>query len=340
MIDAQIQAQNKMVLDGLMSKESSLQKEASNGVNDYLRIRAREDGFARRILPPVAVSATDFDRQVDTVKPVIVKDMEPNSPRAISVPFGTAPLNTYVDAPRYRVTFDRIMSQRFTADVANLLTYDMDIRQIFNDLMLKDILGEEDRKFMASVQRGVSGGQSAAGTGTAANNTRVDDTGAFGWIEQGALSRVTLAHAMKGLPSTDQHLTPAVALVNNITIWDIVTLDRAAVGGDLAQEMFLEGFTERKIMGVTWYVTIKTDLVLEDSVYFFASPKFLGDFYTFDDVTVSTKHENFHFEMFAYEMIGASLRNTAAMARVDFNGNGSHDWRVTAQTPAEPGDLV
>ena len=71
MIDAQIQSQNKLVLDGLMAKDAGLQKEASNGVNDYLRIRAREDGFARRILPPAPVSASDFDRQVDTVKPVI-----------------------------------------------------------------------------------------------------------------------------------------------------------------------------------------------------------------------------------------------------------------------------
>ena len=71
--DPQIRAQNEAVINGLTSDNPFIQKEAANGVNDYLRIRAREDGFARRIQPPVAVTPADLDRQVDTVKPVIVK---------------------------------------------------------------------------------------------------------------------------------------------------------------------------------------------------------------------------------------------------------------------------
>ena len=218
------------------------------------------------------------------------------------------------------------MSHRFTADVANLLTYDMDIRQIFNDLMLKDILAEEDRKFMAVMEAVVSGGNAAPNAlGTDPNNAatysaRTAEVGAAGWITAGPLDRTSLAHGMKGLPSTNRHLNSAVALINNVTIWDVVALDRNQVGGDLAEEMFLNGFAEREIMGLKWYITIKTDLVADDSIYYFASPKFIGDFYTFEDVTVSTKHENFMFEMFAYEMIGSTIKNSAAVARVDYTG--------------------
>jgi hypothetical protein len=316
MIDPAIQASNETIVNGMKSQDASLQKEASNGVNDFLRLRAREDGFARRIIPPIQVSASDFDRQADTVKPVIVKDVEPNTPPAYSVPFGAVPFNQYIDAPRYRVMFDRIMSQRFTADVANLLTYDMDIRQIFNDLMLKDILAEEDRKFMVVVDTVVGPKNDAT-----ASNPRFVEVGAAGYVEAGPMDRVSLAHALKGLPSTDRHLNPSVALVNNVTICDVVALDRNEIGGDLAQEMFQNGFAEREIMGVKWYITIKTDLIADDSVYYFAGPKFIGDFYTFEDVTVSTKHENFLFEMFAYEMLGATIKNSAAVARVDFTGS-------------------
>jgi len=322
MVNPEIRSRNESVIRGLTSDDPFIQKEATNGVNDYLRIRAREDGFARRIQPPIPVTPADLDRQVDTVKPVIVKDVEPDTPAAYTVPFGTVPLNHYIDAPRYRVMFDRIMSHRFTADVANLLTYDMDIRQIFNDLMLKDILAEEDRKYMVVVNT-VVGPQNDPSPIT---NPHVAAVNALGSVTLGTLSRVTLAESMKGLPSTNRHLNPARALINNVTIWDVVALTREDIGGDLAEELFRNGFTEREIMGLMWMITIKTDLVPDDVVYQFAAPKFLGDFYTFEDVTVSTKHENFLFEMFAYEMIGATIKNEAAVARSEFTG-GLVSWR-------------
>jgi hypothetical protein len=310
------------VIEGLTSPTSSIQKEAAEGVNDYLRLRAREDGFMRRIQPAISVTPADLDRQVDTAKPVIVKDMEPNSPGAYSLPFGNVPINHYMDAPRYRIMFERIMSNRFVADVANLLTYDLDIRQIFNDLMLKDILAEEDRKYIVVADQ-------AVGTLNDINpvtNPRVTTLGSMGFVTVGAWSRAAMAYAMEGIPSTNRHLNPATALINNISIWRVVgQLNRTSVGGDLAEEMFVNGFAEREIMGLQWMITIKTDLVATDDVYYFSAPKFLGDLFILEDVTVSVKHENFLFEMFAYEMLGGALKNTAAVAKARFSG-AQTDW--------------
>jgi hypothetical protein len=308
-----IRSKNEALINSFTCGDAGLEKTAAGGVNEYLRLRAREDGFTRRIQPPVPVTPADLDRQVDTVKPVIVKDMEPNTPGGYSVPFGSVPMNYYLDAPRYRVMFDRIMSYRFTADVANLLTYDLDIRQIFNDLMLKDILAEEDRKYIAVADASVG-----ALNDKTPGNTRYGRLGATGYGEVGLMSRASLAFAMKAVPSTNYHLNPAKALVNNLTIWDVVALGRDEIGGDLSEEMFVNGFAERKIMGLDWLITIKTDLVQDDQMYQFAAPKFLGDFYVLEDVTVSVKHENYMFEMFAYEMIGATLKNEGAVAKASF----------------------
>lgn len=314
--------ENKELIERMSHDDPAIRKEAGGDVNEYLRLRAREDGFYRRIQPPLPVVAADFDRQVDTVKPVVVKDMEPNTPGAYSVPFGTVPKNHYIAAPRYRVMFDRIMTYRYVADVANLLTFDMDIRQIFNDLMLKDLLFEEDRKFMSVVDT-VVGPQNDTNPAT---NGRLARTGALGSVTAGVMSRDALSHSMKGLASTANRLNPASALVNNVTIWDVVALEREQIGGDLAEEMFVDGFAQRQIMGLKWMVTIKADLVPDDVIYYFAAPNFLGDFYTYEDVTVSTKHENFLFEMFGWEMIGGTVRNEAAVARVEYTG-AKQGWR-------------
>ena len=312
--DPETQTRNEAVVEGLTHADAFVQKEAAEGVEEYLRIRAREDGIARQILPPENVTPADFDRQVDTVKPVIVKDMEPNTPAAAyTVPFGTVPMNQYINAPRYRISFDRVMSRRFVADVANLLTFDMDIRQIFNDLMLKDILAEEDRKFLAATDQIV-------GTLNDAASAHESEVGSLGYVTVGALNRQSLTDAMKGMPSSNRHLNPARALINNITIWDVVAIDRTGVGGDLSEEMFTTGFASEKIMGLTWVVTIKTDLVPNNVMYQFGAPKYLGDFFIADDVTVSTKHENYMFEMFAYEMIGGTVKNSGAVCKASFTG--------------------
>lgn len=39
---------------------------AANAVNDFTRARMREDGFFRRIMPPIAVSNYELDRMVDS----------------------------------------------------------------------------------------------------------------------------------------------------------------------------------------------------------------------------------------------------------------------------------
>jgi hypothetical protein len=327
-IDPKTKALNENVLNQIASQDQGLQKNAAAGLTDYLRVRAREDGYARNILPAVGVIPSDLDRQVSTIKPVIVRDMEPDTPPAYSVPFGVVPMNQYMDAPRYMVMFERILSRRFTADVANLLTYDMDIRQVFNDLMLKTMLAEEDRKFTGAVDV-------ICGDIDDPNSQHAVDVASMGYVHVGAMSRISLKDSLKGLPSSNRNLNCSLALVNNVTILDIAGLDRAAIGGDLAQDIFVNGLTERTIMGTKYMVTIKKDLVANDDMYMFAAPKFLGDFFILEDVTVSTKTENYMFEMFAYENLGAIVKNAGAVAKVSFSGT-FHGWTPSVYPEPTP----
>jgi len=309
---------NESVIQGLTSPEYGIRKQAEDKVSSYLRVRQREEGFARKFYDVCDVTPSDLDKQVDTPLPVIVKDMEPNSAGAYTVPFGTSPMDSNLTAPRYRVMFDRIMSRRYVADVNELLTYDMDIRQIFNDFILKDILAEEDRKFMVTVDSIVLG---------QAINTPNPLLAACQAIEAGAIDRANLANAMRGLASTNRRLNAVAGLINNYTIWDVVALDRNSVGGDLAEDFFTNGFTERTIMGLKWNITIKNDLVLDNDLYLFAGPKFLGDFFVLDNICMSTKHEDFMLSFYAYECIGATVANIAAVALSRFSGT-PRNWRT------------
>jgi hypothetical protein len=71
---------SEAIFEKLSSRDPVLEKQAVDAVNDFTRTKMREDGFYRRIMPPIPITNDELDRQVDTDKPVKVVDKEPDSP--------------------------------------------------------------------------------------------------------------------------------------------------------------------------------------------------------------------------------------------------------------------
>jgi len=285
-----------------------MEKNALDAVNEFTRVRVREDGFYRRILPPVQVSNDELDRQVDTDKPVVVVDKEPGSPAAISIPFATLPVNIYIRGPRYRVMFDRIVTPRFTKDIDELRTWQMDIRQVLSDNAIKDMLAEEDSKFLTAVNTALVGA-----------DTIVPLSGVIQWETIfGGITRDTLEESFKIMPKTPSHLEVNTVLVNNVTIREVMKWGRDEMGGDFSEELVRNGWSEANFMNAKWIITIKRNLVPDDSIYMFADPRFIGKSYLLEDTTMHIKREAFMIEFFAYETLGGSIGHTGGLARADF----------------------
>jgi len=300
---------NEALFEKLSSNDSGLVKQAIDAVNDFTRTKMREDGFFRRIMPPLPISNDELDRQQDTDKPVKIVDKEPDSPAAISVPFATLPNSLYIRGPRYKVTFDRIVTTRFTKDVDELRTWVMDIRQVLSDNSIKDMLAEEDGKFLRAVNTALVG-----------QNMTVPTSGVVQWEGLGsAISRDSLWDAMKIMPNTPSNLEVHTVLINNITIKEVAKFGRNEMGGDLSVDIMRSGWTLREFMGVQWIITIKKDLVATDTIYYFSDPKFMGKFFVLEDTTMFVRREAYFLEFFAYETIGATLGHTSGLARADFN---------------------
>jgi len=286
-----------------------MEKRALDAVVDYTRYRMREEGFYRRILPPIQVSNDDLDQQVDTDKPVKIIEREPDSPAAISIPFNTLPMNLYVRGQKYRVTFDRIVTPRFTKDVDELRTYRMDIRQILSDNAIKDMLAEEDRKFIEACNAAMGGAADAT----------VTQSGLVQWETiYGGITRDTLQDAFKILPRTISRLEVGTCLINNLTIRELMKFGREEMGGDFSQDVFKNGWTEQNFMNARWIISIKQDLVPTDSIFMFADPKFVGKSFILEDTTLYIDRKAYMLEFFAYETLGGAIGNTNAIARADF----------------------
>jgi len=196
-----------------------------------------------------------------------------------------------------------------TKDIDELRTWDMDIRQVLSDNAIKDMLAEEDGTFITEVNALLVGADLA-----------VPATGTIQWRTiAGGVTRDTINDALKILPQTPSRLESATMLVNSVTAKELQKWTRDEVGGDLAQEIVEEGFMERKWFGVRVLITIKRDLVPDNTAFFFAEPKFFGKFFVLEDTTMYIDRKAFMLEFFAWETIGCSIGNVAGVARADFS---------------------
>ena len=289
--------------------DSGRVKNAADAVDDYTRTRLREDGFLRRgLLPPTPISNSELDRQYDTDDPVKVVDKEPDSPAAIGVPFNTLPMNVYIRGLRYRVMFARIQTVRFIKDVDQLRTYNMDIRQVLSDNSIKDALAEEDGQWITTTNLALIG-----------QDQTVPLSGVSQWQTiPGGITRESWEESLKILPRTPFHLEAATVLMNNVTVREFMKWGRDEMGGDKSQELLWQGWSDAKFEKKTIIVTIKRDLVPDDTMFQYADPKFVGKFYELEMMTMYLDRKGPWIEWYNYESIGATLGHSGSCARADF----------------------
>ena len=290
----------------------------SRATSDYIRMKLREEGFLRKILPAQTITGDDLTKQVSTDKPSKVVELEPDSPGAMSIPFGEFPTGTYIYGKRWLVTFSRIATPMFNKDVAELHDYDLDIRQVISDNALKDLQAEEDGKFIQTINSLLSNdamiADQSVAYGPGGANTVLWKT------LSGGLTRENVIEAKKIMMKAQARLRPQTALVNQKTALEFEKWTREEVGGDMSQNILVNGWAAEaaKWCSLNWITTIKDDLVPDNSMFLFAAPEFLGRLYFLEDTTMFVKREGPMLSWYAYEMLGGGIANAAAVSRVDF----------------------
>ena len=346
-LDVQQQAIARNVKADFTSNDEMRTKNASMATTDYLRLRLREDSVCRKIITPKTVSESDLDRRVEDDWPASIIDIEGQSAGAMTVPFGSLPPSAVIKANRFMVVYQKLTSHRYEMDTTRLMTWNMDIRDMFYDLILKDIMDEEDTKFFSVVkaitgdyatneeyENKVLGGVANEdlknnGTYPGVKGYKYEDTGAARWMNCGAFSRDAFAFFSKALMSNAYKLNPGMYLMNTVTAQDFIKFDRNEAGGDFAQNSLFGSVTVDTVDKNKLVTTTKSDLVPDDDVFQFAPEEYLGVFYILKDVTMITDlKEDSLLNFSAYEYVGAAIENVAAIARGTFRGPVYGTWRT------------
>ncbi len=285
-----------------------MEKNAVGAAEDFTRTTIREDGFYRKIMPMIQIRADQLTRQVYDDKWVKVVDKQPGSPGAVSVGFGTFPTQLYVRGPRYECGFTRIMTRKFYKDVAELATWEMDIRQVISDDSVKDMLAEEDGKWLQAVNTALFGRDVVSPL-----------TDVVQWESIfGGVSRDTLQEALSIMEKGPSHLSPAKILANNVFMRQLMKIPMDEWGGGGSEDIFVKGWTMEKFMNCDWIVSIKRKLIPDNSIYMFGDPDFIGKSYVYEEPVMWVHREMFMVYWCTYETIGGGIGNTSALARADF----------------------
>lgn len=308
-------------------------KAAADAATDYTRITLREEGLVRKILPPQTITEADLDAQLDTDKPVKIVEKEVQQPLSVSVPFGTLPTNTYMNMSKYRVDFARIVTENFVKDIQEVKTWNADIRNIFKDNAIKDMMTAEDVPFFNIVDGIVSsdadpaqavGNSASALTGKVQyydfSSSGTNPLGITGFTRDTVVESTKILSKGYGDPtvSTPIRLLPEVIVMNVNTGKEYLKFTRDHAGGDISESFFKEGLTEGTFFGIKHIFTLKDDIVKDGVAYQFAAPQFLGKFYELEAPTMFMEMRAYLLEFFVYSSIGLTVGNPYAVGKVKF----------------------
>ena len=240
-----IPALNRKLIDQIAGADEGEVKSASAAGTNMIRRRIREEGFTRRIIPPVPVTNEDLDRVVTHDRPVIIEDMEPLSKGAKSISFGDSADSEAYYGNKFVCVFNPITTPEWTKDINELRTYRMDLRQVITDNSLKDIQTEEDGKFISGINTIIgpvaSGGTPGVGLGGVQQNFECVPSGSGETASPTGWNRPSYTKVLSVLENNN--LNNGVILMNRKTAKQFLTFNRSEIGGDLAQDLFKDGLT-------------------------------------------------------------------------------------------------
>lgn len=297
------------ICDGLTSRDPARFKEAEDAVNDFTRRKLREQSFTDHMLPALQLTNDELDRQLLDSRPIKIVDMEPDSPASISVPLGSTPMDYQINATRYAVYFDRILSPKYYADVDMLRTWHMDVRTVLGDNSVKDMGLELDGKYIGAFEAMM-----------VSQGAVLPTSGISQWRSMGGpITRDSLWNSLMVMPESPFNYEVQTLLLNNITIKHVAKLDRVEFGGDLAQDVMKKGTAVLDgLLDKRWIITIKKSLVPTGRMYQQGDIKAVGRHYSLEDTTMYMRREAFMLEFFSYRYCGLTLAHPGALAIVDF----------------------
>lgn len=306
-------------------------KEAMDASSTFVRQKLREEGFARKILPPQLVTAADLDRDL-VDQPRVIVEKEPDS-TAASFGLSGQPEIRYFTAARYAVNFYKVAGEDYRKSKYELATYKANIQQILQENQVKDLQRQEDTNFMNGLWAIAIDGNS----GNPGVQDYTSSSTGFGIN--------TLMNAVAII--TNQQQKPGKILMPYTVYMKLLTR-QARIVGDVAATEALRGTGLNNFYGFEIITTNKHDLLTSanfssgqfgnatastnanygNMVVVTAPEAYFGQFYSLQEPTVFIETRADMIEFQTYESVGIGIGNTKGfvIAKFDLTVDSDFVW--------------
>lgn len=302
---------NELFVQKLNTPEG-MDKVAQEG-SAFIRSKLREVSFARKIINPQYVTKADLQRSVNHDGLVKIVDIEPDS-KAMVVNLRGNPDFNYVMGERFEIPFFMVSSEEFQKTEEELLAYDMPLTEIIERNAVLDIQKIEDENFLATADAAVTVASGTQGTNVVGNYNSSTEIGS---IPKDKVKE--LFDSLDGNELRADTLLMDSTMFNRLFLYDATT-----VGDAVGSEVHVNGYSYATLFGRKLVVSNKkkkqdgTDL-LNNKIYCFAAPDFLGQFLVLNDTKFFIEKRKNIITWAAYETIGMGIGNANAVAKLNLS---------------------
>ena len=294
---------NALFYDAIQHGGEALEKTAA-AIGDYIQLKIREQGFARKILDYHTVTERDpmMQRDPNGVHDGLeyVVPLEPDTV-AQRIDFRGDPERTWIQGKRFPIRFFDISTDEFNKTEQELLAHTEPVLKIIEQNSLKDMQEQEDIAFLDHVK------SSAMLATTRLNNVAAAAGGVIGFTTgaevdaffKGTTSVAPIANPINSnvVMTTNTYLRREtldelakimsqrqlqlrVVLMSEYDFSSTIRWFADEIGHDVASKITVDGYKEATIGGYTIVSMIKTNrrLVRPGHIYGFADKSALGKF--------------------------------------------------------------
>lgn len=282
-------------------RTGNISKVAQGITENLVRVRLRERGVFRRIIPPQYVDATQLQRSTDSDTLFALVDIEPlQSNQAYIATFGGVTQSQQVFGKKALIPFFMVSSPEFNKTEAELLAYTYSVTKLIEDNTIKDIEEKEDVQGMKLTLSAISG-----------------DTANRFFQYTGTPNKQVISDLVARIDSNMKTGDVATLLMHKATFTRLFgTATINDLGLDLTRDVFINGYKHPTLLGYNYLVTKKATIINPDNdeIYAFATPNYLGRFYLLGDAKFEIRMQRGVIYWSAWEHVAMAIVNPNSVA--------------------------
>jgi len=346
---------NAQFVDAISRGETAMAKLGA-AIGDYIQLKIREQGFARKILDYHTVTERDpmiqraANGEHDGLQYIV--PLEPDSV-AQRIDFRAEPEVTYLVGQRFPINFQMVSTDEFVKNEIELLAHTEPVLKIIEQNSLKDMQEQEDIAFLDHVKSSamlatLRLNQSAPPTGILGVTTGAQVDAFFkGTTTTAPVANPTNSNVLMSSNSymrrevlaemaqimSSRQLQLRVILMHEYNYADTLRWHASEVGHATADKITVDGYREATIGGYTIVTTIKTNrrLVRPGHLYGFADKSALGKFLQLQAPKFWVNKRGPKIMMQGWEVVGAGIGNVNGCCIVMLAGSETLDIPVATQ---------